>query len=111
MTTDPRIGWAQPEQNGPALKLWTRISEVASPTNLSAVFPKAMDYIPLTTQNGIDVCDSTAMKNMINVEKNYGGKRKRSDYAANLNVVDTIPVAEQTTPWKKLPSYPGEVMG
>ena len=110
MTTDPRIGWAQPEQNGPALKLWTRISEVASPT--TGGFPKAMDFIPLTTQNGVDVCDSTVVKNMINAEKNYGAKRKRSDYAANVNVVGkTVPVAEQITPWKKLPNYPGELVG
>ena len=110
MTTDPRIGWAQPEQSGPALKVWTRISEVSSPT--STAFPKAMDFIPLTTQNGLDVCDSTAMKNIINAEKNYGGKRKRSEYPGNQNGVEkTAPVAEQITPWKKIPSYPGEILG
>lgn len=100
MTMDPKTGWSQPEQHGPAHKVWEKIMTTnSSPTtNTELVKTRSSDFIPLISRNGID---STFVKNIINNDKTYGGKRKRSENIASTSNMDVSSLlSEETVPWK-----------
>lgn len=103
MTMDPKTGWSQPEQRGPAQKLWGKIMEtnnsLGSPTTLGSnteLVKRSSDFIPLIPRNGVD---STFVKNIINNDKTFGGKRKRSENIASTSNMD-VSSSEETVPWR-----------
>ena len=98
MTMDPKTGWSQPEQLGPAHKTWEKIMQstnsIGSSTNTELLNQRTTDFIPLISRNGMD---PTLVKNFKNNDKTYGGKRKRSENIAstsNMDVSSTLSV-----PW------------
>jgi len=97
---DPRIGWIQPEQKGPAFETWSGILEdVTSPsTNLENLLGGRPDFIPLNRKSTFnDAAGTTALNNMINSGKNHVSKKKRF---------------ENRTPWwSKDKNYPDGLVG
>lgn len=103
MTMDPRNGWTQPEQQGPSHKTWSSIIDTSN--NSTSTNSKSSDYIPLSA--------TTVVKNILNNDKTYGGKRKRTDNLASTRGVDVAELSsEEMVPWKrKGHNYPDGVVG
>ena len=112
-TMDPRIGWLQPEQHGPAFEMWNQVLEGTTPSNVETKLRPA-DFIPLSPKKCVDdVVESTTEKNKINADTNYGSKRKRYD---NIGIVTTSSLEMSShmkaTPWiSKEHCYPDGVIG
>lgn len=102
---DPRIGWIQPEQKGPAYETWSNVLEdVNSPStiaNLENLRDGSPDYIPLNRKNTFnDTVESTTLNNIINTDKNHVSKKKRFE-----NRTPSSPW------WSKEKNYPDGVVG
>lgn len=99
---DPRNGWIQPEQQGPAHRAWSNIIDTNNSTSTNT---KSSDYIPLSA--------TTVVKNILNNDKTYGGKRKRTDNLASVRGVDVAGLSsEEMVPWKpKGHNYTDGVIG
>lgn len=96
---DPRIGWIQPEQKGPAFEKWSNVLEdVTSPTTNLVENLRGGEFIPLNRKNTLnEAMESTVLNNMINSDKNHVSKKKRF---------------ENQTPWRsKEKSYPDGPVG
>lgn len=96
---DPRIGWIQPEQKGPACDKWSNVLEdVTSPTANLVENLRGVEYIPLNRKNTLnEVVESTVLNNMINSDKNHASKKKRF---------------ENQTPWRSTDKcYPDGPVG
>ena len=73
---DPRIGWIQPEQKGPAYKEWRNILEDAASHSNSEIL-RGREFIPLNGKKSHETADGTALKNMINSEIIHASKKQR----------------------------------
>lgn len=100
--TMERNGWIQPEQQGPSHKTWSNIIDTNNSTTSNT---KSSEYIPLSA--------NTVVKNILNSDKTYGGKRKRTDNLASTRGVDVAGLSsEDMVPWKpKGHNYPDGVVG
>lgn len=120
---DPNIGWYQPEQQGPAQKLWSRIWETqqglenmylnnnASNTTTTEQLKSSADFIPINnvvTNNG-DQCLRWPVANRQN--NNIVGnlyynrtKRKRENRASTYGLNQNSHLIEEHagTPWREL---------
>ena len=97
---DPRIGWIQPEQKGPAHDTWRVVLEdVTSPTTNSVENLRGRgEYIPLNRKNTLnEAVESTTLNNIINSDNNHVSKKKRFE--------------NQTPWWSKDKTYPDGPVG
>ncbi|XP_039764496.1 non-canonical poly(A) RNA polymerase protein Trf4-1-like [Pararge aegeria] len=104
---DPYVGWYQPEQEGPAKRLWLRIWETQSETdkmnlkNLENANPnvnKAPDFIPLSEVNG-----ESRNNNYFNPTRRKANDNRASTFNLNQNH-DALIGEYGGCPWR-VPNY------
>ncbi|CAH0717540.1 unnamed protein product, partial [Brenthis ino] len=104
---DPYVGWYQPEQEGPAKRLWLRIWETQSETdkmnlkNLENANPnvnKAQDFIPLNEVNG-----ENRNNNYFNPTRRKANDNRASTFNLNQNH-DALIGEYGGCPWR-IPNY------
>ncbi|XP_050671336.1 non-canonical poly(A) RNA polymerase protein Trf4-1-like [Leptidea sinapis] len=104
---DPNVGWYQPEQEGPAKRLWLRIWETQSETdkmnlkNLENANPnvnKAPDFIPINDVNG-----ENRNNNYFNPTRRKTNDNRASTFNLNQNH-DALIGEYGGCPWR-IPSY------
>lgn len=104
---DPYVGWYQPEQEGPAKRLWLRIWETQSETdkmnlkNLENANPnvnKAPDFIPLNEVNG-----ESRNNNYFNPTRRKANDNRASTFNLNQNH-DALIGEYGGCPWR-VPNY------
>ena len=90
-----RLGWIQPEQEGPASVMWTQIWENSSFNNGSA--ESESDFLALASDEHMDGSSSSSVN---------PAKRKRREERLKPSLT-----ADRMTPWKKSSPYADGVVG
>lgn len=109
---DPIIGWFQPEQDGPARELWSRIWEEASKRmdnmNLNQMI-ESRDFIPIDMREEEDkrvlVTRPQNNNNFYNPTRRKQNDNRASTYGMNENMIHLIG-RYGGCPWRDLRKEP-----